>query len=268
MKQSLKVVRDQHRAAANKAATRENSGITQFDMVVTQWAFVGPTLLFPDKLGISCDYSERELEGLVYVMYLVGSQLGIKEEFNLCKGGLSEARAYSREVLVEVIQPAVRKNSRNQESRDMSKNLLEGISILNPLTEPTALQTFTLNLFKMEDLIGNDVKVTRYSRFIYTVMEAVFNTFLHLPIAGDILRTFLNYAMRLNIFIGWKWSGFLVAYYEYKGVNVSAVDRALAVLAIPIMCSVTGAAMLWRYVDKLNLLFIILFYAVVFIMVK
>ena len=33
---------------------------SQYEMVVTQWAFVGPTLLWPDKLGISVTSPETE----------------------------------------------------------------------------------------------------------------------------------------------------------------------------------------------------------------
>ena len=33
---------------------------SQYEMVVTQWAFVGPALLWPDKLGISLTSPESE----------------------------------------------------------------------------------------------------------------------------------------------------------------------------------------------------------------
>ena len=98
-------------------------------MVVTQWAFVGPALLWPDKLGISISSQETEevrytrdiyddsigvivllpqgLEGLVHVMYLVGRELGIREELNMCSGDLNEVREVAREILVTEIQVSV-----------------------------------------------------------------------------------------------------------------------------------------------------------------
>ena len=33
---------------------------SQYEMVVTQWGFVGPALLWPDKLGISVTSQETE----------------------------------------------------------------------------------------------------------------------------------------------------------------------------------------------------------------
>merc|ERR1719468_740565 len=55
-------VRILHRQAANMR------NFSQYEMVVTQWAFVGPALLWPDKLGISINSQETEegLEGQVH----------------------------------------------------------------------------------------------------------------------------------------------------------------------------------------------------------
>jgi len=282
MKESLKVVKSKHSAAAlrskhnaasdasKKSSKEQDHGISQFDMVVTQWAFIGPTLLFPTELGMSNDLCSRELEGLVYIMYLVGRHLGVHEEYNLCRGGLDKARAYSREILVEVIQPAVTQNLDYKELSSMAGALLSGINILNPFTEPVALQTFTLKLFMMEELIDEKRKVSNYSFLMSSMMDIVLNKLLHLPKIEDILRTTLNNLMRLNIFIAWNWRDFLCSYYNYKGVHVHVcwLDRLLAVVAIPFMSSITGAAILWREVDKINLLLVISFYVVVFLMLK
>ena len=73
---------------------------SQYEMVVTQWAFVGPLVVWPDKLGIGGD--DGGLDGLVYVMYLVGRELGICEEFNMCRGDMEAVRQYSRDILEQV----------------------------------------------------------------------------------------------------------------------------------------------------------------------
>ena len=52
-KKSLKAVRKLH-AAANKKSISVHGPkayMTQFDMVTTQWAFVGPAIILPEKLG-------------------------------------------------------------------------------------------------------------------------------------------------------------------------------------------------------------------------
>lgn len=88
-------VRVLHKQAA---AVRKFS---QFEMVVTQWAFVGPVLLWPDRLGVD-RRTEKDIEGVLYVMMMVGRQLGISDEFNLCRGDLEQCTEYSRLLLEKV----------------------------------------------------------------------------------------------------------------------------------------------------------------------
>ena len=38
----------------------------------------GPLLLFPQSLGVS-DGDEKGVEGVVYIMYLVGRELGVED---------------------------------------------------------------------------------------------------------------------------------------------------------------------------------------------
>ena len=63
---SLRAVRDLHARASLFCSNRHGQGMTQFDMVVTQWAFVGPAFIFPEAFAIGPP-TERELEGLKYV---------------------------------------------------------------------------------------------------------------------------------------------------------------------------------------------------------
>lgn len=51
--ESWKKVRKLH-ASANSKSLKVNGPkgfMTQFDMVTTQWAFVGPVIILPEKLG-------------------------------------------------------------------------------------------------------------------------------------------------------------------------------------------------------------------------
>jgi len=56
MKSSLRQVLQLHRAAAAKGRNTviegKSGGISQFDMVITQWGFLGPLLMFPHKIGV------------------------------------------------------------------------------------------------------------------------------------------------------------------------------------------------------------------------
>ena len=87
------------RVLHKKAATIKN--FTQYEMVVTQWAFVGPVLLWPDRLGVDMR-NEKDIEGVLHVMMTVGRQLGISDQLNLCIGDREECAEYSRLVLEKV----------------------------------------------------------------------------------------------------------------------------------------------------------------------
>ena len=45
-------------------------------------------------------YSDEDLDGIRHVMYLVGKNLGIEDEFNLCSGDLQDCKQYCHEILV------------------------------------------------------------------------------------------------------------------------------------------------------------------------
>ena len=88
-------VRSLHRGAAGL------KNFSQYEMVVTQWAFVGPVLLWPHHLGVA-RRGEEDVEGALYVMMMVGRQLGISDQLNLCLGDRNHCTQYSRLVLEKV----------------------------------------------------------------------------------------------------------------------------------------------------------------------
>ena len=114
-------------------------------MVLTQWAFIGPALLWPHQLGLPED--EEGLEGLVAVMGEVGRQLGVREELNLCNGGLAEAREYARLLHQQIHQHLLHPT---QLAEEMSKHLLWGANILNPFIRPAAFRTWAFGLLKTQ----------------------------------------------------------------------------------------------------------------------
>ena len=142
---SLKRVLGAHRAADTKARSAGLDGIHQQSMVLTQWAFIGPALLWPRELGLPDD--EEGLEGLVAVMGEVGRQLGVREEVNLCNGGLAEAREYALLLHQQIKQHLLHPTHLAEE---MAEQLLWGANILNPFIRPAAFRTWAFELLKTE----------------------------------------------------------------------------------------------------------------------
>jgi len=70
-------VRKRHCTAARKARKAGFGPISQLDMVLTQFAFMGFGLLVPEKLGLSG--SPEEQEGFIHFWRTVGHLLGIED---------------------------------------------------------------------------------------------------------------------------------------------------------------------------------------------
>ena len=120
--------------------------MTQFDMVVTQWAFVGPALIFPHRLGMS-HVPEEQFEALSHQMYLIGRELGVRDEYNLCKGSLHDVRAYCRAVHKRVIKRGL--ESHDGQSETMAKHLLEGLHMYNAFIWVRPFQAWTARIFQV-----------------------------------------------------------------------------------------------------------------------
>jgi hypothetical protein len=81
--------------------------ISQYSMIITQWAFIGPLLMFPDKCGLHAHGEELQeiLEAITYVWRVIGFLLGIKDEYNLCQEDYRETIQLSHIIFNQIIRP-------------------------------------------------------------------------------------------------------------------------------------------------------------------
>lgn len=68
--------------------------ITQLDMIVTQYCFMGLLTSFPEKFGVDVKEDMKGLRGLTHIWAVVGHLLGIEEEFNLCVGDKTKEKQF------------------------------------------------------------------------------------------------------------------------------------------------------------------------------
>jgi len=237
-------VRVLHRQAANMR------NFSQYEMVVTQWAFVGPALLWPDQLGISFNSQETEegMEGLVHVMYLVGRELGIREELNMCSGDLNEVREAAREILVTEIQPVFLADSASSVSRDLATNLLAGVKMLNPFINPEGFRKWCEKTLLEKPEV--DVKdLDTFSVTMFRLQLKVLALF-HSPVLGPALRLAANKLMRLNIFLATDWEQWILQ--DQQRSRQSEQDKVLAVLqALLIIPLMVLGSLAWAATKKI-----------------
>ncbi|KAK3877770.1 hypothetical protein Pcinc_017540 [Petrolisthes cinctipes] len=70
--------------------------LSQMDMSLTQYSFMGLLLAHPEKIG-AASATEEDFEGLVHFWRGLGWLLGIEDKFNFCRGTVQETRALSIE---------------------------------------------------------------------------------------------------------------------------------------------------------------------------
>jgi len=233
-------VRVLHKQAA---AVRKFS---QFEMVVTQWAFVGPVLLWPDRLGVD-RRTEKDIEGVLYVMMMVGRQLGISDEFNLCRGDLEQCTEYSRLLLEKIIKPSFNSPDASDLERVMSQYLLEGINILNPFISPPAFLLWSGDLIheKKSSFADN----LRYSdRFLYRTQSIFLGVLRHFGVVGGLIRLLANNLMRLNIYLANEWMEFIVSQQDRNNKLCLGIDlgAAEAFLLIPVLVIISSFNIAYR----------------------
>lgn len=80
---SLMRVRKMHLCASQNAEKNNLGNISQGAMAMTKFGFMGYALVRPHLLGINHDNVE-DREAFVHLWAVLGSMLGIKDEFNMC----------------------------------------------------------------------------------------------------------------------------------------------------------------------------------------
>jgi len=253
LRHSLRVVRAMHSRAGSLAMSKGRL-MSQRDMVLTQWGFIGPALVFPQELGISIPDKKGE-EGLVYVMYLVGQYLGVQDSLNLCSGGAERAKLYSKLVLERIVRPCLEKDTQGV-CKDMTRHLLDGVNVLNPFIDQNAFHAWARRLlltketFAMEDLSH----LVGFSLVMYKTKCIVFSNLLGIPIFGAILRFLANKLMLLNIVLAAEFKDFMAAGLknEERGMGIFwPRGRLMAFLVIPPMAAISASKFIRKKVERL-----------------
>ncbi|XP_046401693.1 uncharacterized protein LOC124167727 [Ischnura elegans] len=219
--QSLAAVRGKHDAAARKALKMSSSSVplSQLDMVLTQFAFMGLAILCPNKLGISPTSSssrEADEEGFIHFWRTIAYLLGVQDRFNICRPSTMETKAICRGLLVNVLVPSLR--SPPPAFGKMARALTNGMWALVPVLDAHAFLRYTRSLMgdKMKDedtkpyTMGKDNADQvqgfggPYSRFIFNLVRFVQETLLGIRIINAFLRPYLNIQLKFAIFLAHK----------------------------------------------------------------
>ena len=123
---------------------------------------------------------------------------GVDDEYNLCCGTLEETTDYARAIQKQLIRPAMNR----VKVSGMADTMLKGIHILNPLVDPEAFATFVRNTVLSE----HNLPEVTWSRAMLSLQKFVFDWLFHSSATvAAYLKAFLNFMMRLNVYLAKRW---------------------------------------------------------------
>jgi len=195
--------------------------------------------------------SEKDIEGVLHVMMMVGRQLGISDQLNLCIGDREECTEYSRLVLEKIIKPSFNASDASGLSREMSRHLLDGVNILNPFISPRAFHLWSDDLIH-EKMNPSPDTLSYGDLFLYRTQTLFLGGLRHSRLVGGLVRVLANNLMRLNIFLATEWMQFIVSQQDKNtklGLGVS-LGAAEAFLIIPLLVIISCFNFICRSIVK------------------
>ncbi|CAK1590418.1 unnamed protein product [Parnassius mnemosyne] len=138
--ESLLKVRRRHIRMTLAAKVKGQGLISQRDLVLTQFGFVGLTVLKPDKFGIQT-LEDGDWEAYNQFWRVIGFMIGIKERYNICQRTIEETRQVCRLIVQRVYTPCL--NDPPEYFEYMARIMLEGVSSSNPTVDTPSLLYWT-----------------------------------------------------------------------------------------------------------------------------
>ncbi|KAH8374718.1 hypothetical protein KR200_004600, partial [Drosophila serrata] len=138
---SIGAVRRAHSRSSHACAHRGAGQITQKDLALTQFGFIGFITMGAHRIQL---YDEDFLEATSHMWRVLGHLLGIKEEYNICGRNWSESKPRLDIVMRKVYEPALENTS--EDFHQMTAALINGLWHINTMLSVDANIFFTKRL--------------------------------------------------------------------------------------------------------------------------
>lgn len=129
---SLYVVRTRHIKAGLASKLKGIGLVSQRDLALTQFGFVGFCMLKPDKFGIR-QLKEGDWDAYNYVWRVIGHMIGIEDRYNICRETFEETREVCQLLLDRVYTPCLENVPEYFEH--MARVMLDGLWSVNPTVD-------------------------------------------------------------------------------------------------------------------------------------
>lgn len=135
----MESVRKGHIIASKYSEKGKSGFISQRDMALTQFGFMGFIALTPHKLGVQI--TKDDLEAFVHFWRVLGHMIGIQDKYNLCTDSYKTTQLRLNLILNDIYRPYLEKTDEN--FMIMAQSLIEGLWCFNPLLDTDAFVYFT-----------------------------------------------------------------------------------------------------------------------------
>jgi hypothetical protein len=192
---SVMLVRKMHKMVAGKLNADLETGvplkISQYDMLITQFAFIGLVVLMPEKFGIH--WNDEDLECVLHFWRLVGYLLGIEEEYNLFSHTLHKIKMMCQIILEKDMKSAFEGGEKGGQSRQMSRGILESIRPYVPLIRWDSYLKYLANIL---DCNEKSMQLNFKANLVYNSMTLTLRHLHRSDAVAHVLNRLLIRAIR------------------------------------------------------------------------
>lgn len=193
---SLEYVRRIHAVSGKKANTANSRMlVSQKDVAITQFGFVGYVVLNHQKLGVQ--HSQEGVEGFVHLWRTIGYMLGLEDRFNLCTDDFETSAQRMALVNAHFLRPSLQNPS--AEFVHMTKIMIEGMWCYSILLNYEAFMFMTKRLSNVPGHHYWDDEPRDGAKTVYREMGWLDRVMLHiLMVVHEVLLNFTLARWLLN----------------------------------------------------------------------
>ena len=166
--------------------------ISQYDMLVTQFGFIGLVILFPERYGIK--WRQHDLNCFLHLWRLIVHLLGVDEKYNLCSRSIDEVKQMCQQIFELEIKVSFEKaRAGDFKCNKMGQGIIESIRPYIPLI---CWEAFIKHLADVMDTSEKDVKLTAKKQVVYVLMNFTLVNVIRHSVLGYPLNFLLRKAIR------------------------------------------------------------------------
>ncbi|XP_068623647.1 uncharacterized protein [Battus philenor] len=140
---SLYAVRIRHVRADVAAKMKGVGRVSQRDLALTLFGFIGFSILKSDKFGIR-QMQDDDWEAYNHFWRVIGHMIGLEDRYNLCRKNMYDTREVCRLVQERVFTPCL--DHVPEYFEHMARSMLDGLWSVNPTINTSALIYWTRHL--------------------------------------------------------------------------------------------------------------------------